>query len=269
MSTVPDDAAALDVPCPHCGERPIEQAAKNVRLTGLLLLFSIKRDTQIGCAECTKQKSWKSAAITAVTGWWSVFSAILNPFAILWNLIRGPINRGPSAGLVEHVEETGIDVEFLSDPDEFDPAAHVQDEALVRGLVSLGCAVMLADGEADRAEAESVKEELAEITESFDEAELESLIDETARDAPTVHEIGDALNALLTEDGKDVAVGLAARVAAADGDVDDEEVELITEVGDELGMDLDEEEIESIVTVNAILDGDEPDELLGETPPAQ
>lgn len=260
MTSVPDDAVALDVPCPHCGERPIQQGAKNVRLAGFLLAYQIKRDTQIGCASCTRKKSWKSALITGLTGWWSIACLILNPFAILWNVGRGFVNRGPTRGLVETLEETGTTVEFLDDPDEFDPEAHLADEALLRGLAKLGCAVMLADGDADEDEAAVIREELAPLSPDAEEADVEELIEETARSDPTVEEVSEALDHLLTEDGRDVAVGLAARVAAADGEIDDEEVELIDAVADELGMEMDAEAIEAIVEMNAIMQEDEADD---------
>lgn len=250
MSSVPADAAAVDVPCPHCGERPIQQAAKNYRLTGLLLAYQIKSDVQIGCASCTRRKSWKSAAITAVTGWWSISCILMNPFAIAWNLGRGLLNRGPSEGLVEVLEESGVEVSYLEEPDEFAPDSHHADEALVRGLAKLGCAVMLADDSADRVEAELLREELDDLASDRDRGDVEELIEETARGDPTVEEVGDALGRLLTSEGREVALGLAVRVAAADGAVDEGEVELIGAVADELGLEVDAEAVEALIELH-------------------
>lgn len=247
MGAVPGDAAAVDVPCPHCGERPIQQAAKNYRLAGFLLAFQIKSDVQIGCATCTRRKSWKSAAITAVTGWWSVTCALLNPFAIAWNLGRGLLNRGPSSGLVDVLEESGVEVSFLDDPADYDASGHRADEPLVRGLATLGCAVMLADDDADRAEATLIREELEGLSPEFGGEDLEALITETARSAPTAEDVGGALGRLLTDEGREAALGLATRVAAADGEVDEEEVALIGAVADELGIEVDEEAIEALI----------------------
>lgn len=254
MPTVPPDAAAVDVPCPHCGERPIQQAAKNYRLTGLLLAYQIKSDVQVGCAPCTRRKSWKSAAITALTGWWSVTCAIMNPFAIAWNLGRGLYNRGPTSGLVEVLEEAGVEVAFLEDPDEFDVGAHGADEALVRGLATLGCAVMLADDDADREEAELIREEIDGLAPDFDREELEAVIAETARADPTVEEVGSALGQLLTDEGREAALGLAVRVAAADGAIEEDEVAIIDEVADELGLDVGPEAIEAMAELQVGLE---------------
>lgn len=250
MSSVPSDAAAIDAPCPHCGERPIEQAAKAFGLAGFLLAYRIKRRTHIGCGTCTRRKCWGSAAKTAVTGWWSITCIILNPFAILWNVGRGLLNRGPSASLVEVLEESGVEVSFLSDPDAFEPGSHVDDALLVQGLVTLGCAVMLADEDADEAEAAVIRDELAGLAADRPPEELEAMIEETAAERPQVEDVADALGNTLSLEGRDVALGFATRVAAADGRIDDREVTMIEDLAEALGLEISREEIRALTEMN-------------------
>lgn len=250
MSTVPSDAAAVDVPCPHCGERPIEQAAKAYGVAGFLIAYRLSRRTHVGCGRCTRRKCWGSAAKTAVTGWWSITCIIINPFLIVWNLGRGLLNRGPSSGLVALLQESGVEVRFLDDPAAFDPRGHVGEEVLVHGLVQLGCAVMLADEDADRAEAAVIRDELAGFATALSSDDVEAMIEETVQAEPAVDDVAASLGDLLSREGRDAALGLATRVAAADGEVDDQEVALIQAVADELGMAVDEAEINALIELN-------------------
>lgn len=250
MSDVPSDAAAVDVPCPHCGERPIEQAAKAYGVAGFLIAYRLSRRTHVGCGTCTRRKCWGSAAKTAVTGWWSITCIIINPFLIVWNLLRGLVNRGPTAGLVSLLEESGVSVSYLADPAEFEPGGHVDDELLVNGLAQLGCAVMLADEDAGEAEAALIRDELAGLAPDRSTAELETLIEETVQTRPEVEDVADALGNLLSLEGRDAALGLATRVAAADGDIDDREVSMIEELAAALGMDVSAEEVAALAEMN-------------------
>lgn len=250
MSSVPLDAEAIDVPCPHCGERPIEQAAKAYGVTGFLIAYRLKRRTHVGCGRCTRRKCWGSAAKTAVTGWWSISCIIINPFLIVWDLLRGLVNRGPTEGLVSLLEESGVAVSFLPDAAAYDPDTHVDDELLVNGLVKLGCAVMLADEDAGDAEAAVIRDELAGLAPERSAAELEELIEETAQTNPQPEDVADALGNVLTLEGQNAAVGLATRVAAADGDIDEREVSMIEDLAGALGMDVSAEEVAVLAEMN-------------------
>lgn len=250
MTDVPSDAAAIDAPCPHCGERPIQQGAKAFGVAGFLIAYRLTRRTHIGCARCTRRKCWGSAAKTAVTGWWSITCIIINPFLILWNVSRGLLNRGPSSGLVEALEKSGVQVSFLSDPADFEPGSHVDDALLVQGLVKLGCAVMVADEDADEAEAALIREELGELARDRSADELEAMIEETAAERPQAEDVADALGDLLTLEGRDMALGFATRVAAADGRIDDREVDIIEDIAAALDLEVEREEIRALTEMN-------------------
>lgn len=276
MSDVPSEAAAVDVPCPFCGERPVEQAAKAARVSGFLIAYSIKRKTVIGCATCTRKELLKAAAGTMLTGWWSITSAILNPFVLLYDLLRAPYNRGPTDGLVEAIEAEGIEVTFLEHRDEFDPAgkvspevlldefetaesggattggaADVEEQVLLEGLIQLAGAVMLADGRPSTAQAERLRDDLRELFPDRDPAELERLIQAHIESDPDVTTVTGELAGSLTEDGEDLVLDVAIDVALADGEIRDADVGTIAEICDGLGMDMDEDTVEMLVAVRA------------------
>jgi uncharacterized tellurite resistance protein B-like protein len=289
MADVPSDAEAIDLPCPYCGERPIEQAAKAVRVTGFLLAYSIKRKTVIGCGQCTRGELLKAAAGTMLTGWWSLTSAIMNPFVILWNLVRAPYNRGPTSGLVETIEEEGIEVSFLEDGEAFEPAAGVstdvllddfgaaasggggadrsdlEDQVLLESVIQLAGAVTLADGQPSKEQAQQLRNVLQEVFPDRDREELESLIKEHLQAGPDVAAVTDELSGVLTEDGEDLMLEVAMDVALADGPASDAEIATITEITDGLGMEMDEEAVELLLDVRGGKDLDDAvDEHLGE-----
>lgn len=283
MTDVPGDAEAIDVPCPFCGERPIQQAATAARVSGFLIAYSIKRKTVIGCGTCTRNELLKAAAGTMLTGWWSITSAILNPFVLLYDVVRAPYNRGPTSGLVEAVEEEGIEVAFLESRNDFDPArapttdvllddleaggssrggdtggpSDAEEQVLLEGLVQLGGAVMLADGRPSTAQAESLRDVLQEVFPDRNGEELESLIQEHVEAGPDVATVTGELAGVLTEDGEDLVLQVAMDVALAGGEVRDAEVATIAEISDGLGSGMDEDTIELLLEVRGGRDLDD------------
>lgn len=83
-----------------------------------------------------------------------------------------------------------------------------------------------------------------------DQDDIETLIEETATDAPPAEDVAEGLAGLLTEEGRDLAIDLALDVAAADDEIDAAEVGLISDIADGLGMEMDEEGIEMLLEVN-------------------
>lgn len=292
MTNVPSDAEAIDVPCPFCGERPIQQAARAARVTGFLIAYSIKRKTVIGCATCTRNELFKAATGTMLTGWWSITSAILNPFVILYNVVRALYNRGPTGGLVDEIEQEGIQVGFLDDLNDFDPGgtvstdvllnefdagrssggggtdgrSDVEDQVLLEGIIQLAGAVMLANGQPSKAQAEALRDDLREVFPDRDQEEVESLIREHLEAGADVPTVTGELAGFLTEDGEDLVLEIAMDVALADGEIRDADVATIAEICDGLGMGMDQGSVEMLLEVRAGKDlEDAIDDLLDET----
>lgn len=127
---VPDGAVAVDIPCSHCVERPIEETATARKATGFLLAYRIRTEQYVGCHTCVRRKMWASAGKTAITGWFSITCILLNPVFILWNLGRGLVNRGPTLPLAGVLDDSGVEFEYIYDTSAFDPGAFHQDEVV-------------------------------------------------------------------------------------------------------------------------------------------
>lgn len=237
---VPAGAVAVDVTCPHCGERPIETVAKGYRVTGLVLFMQRKTLRFVGCQRCIRRKLLGATLKNLVLGWWGIKSFVFNCFAIPWNLSRGLIARGPNEHLVEALEEAGIPYNFIEDVEEFDPAAHHDDELYLNGMLRLAAATMMADGDADPEEIETVLEVTGEMFPDHDGPEIRERLEDFVDTAADVGEVAAGLGTMLTDEGRQLALAFVLEVAAADDDVDDEEVEVFGEVAAGLGFSEDE-----------------------------
>jgi len=237
VTDVPTDAVAVDVPCPECGERPIEEASTGVGLVGMLLAFRWRSRTVVGCHECNRSRLWGLAGKNLLLGWWSVASVFANPFAILWNVGRGTVNRGPSRKLARTLAESGVDFRYLADSSEFDPSDYAEHELLKRGLLRLGVAVMLADGRADPTQAAAIRDNALELFPDATASDLEARIQEYASGTTNAATVASGLSETLTSDGRKLALRFAAQVSVADGDVTDAEAELLATVADALDLD--------------------------------
>lgn len=237
---VPAGAVAVDVTCPHCGERPIETVAKGYRVTGLVLFMQRKTLRFVGCQPCIRRKLLGATLKNLVLGWWGIKSFVINCFAIPWNLSRGLIARGPNEHLVEALDEAGIPYDFIDDAEEFDPEAHHDDELYLDGMLRLAAATMMADGDADPEEIETVLEVTGEMFPDHDGPEIRERLEDFADTASDVGEVAAGLGTMLTDEGRQLALAFVLEVAAADDDVDDEEIEVFGEVAAGLGFSEDE-----------------------------
>jgi tellurite resistance protein len=242
---VPADAAAIDVPCPDCGDRPIEETATGVGLVGMLLAYKWSKRTVVGCHQCNRRRLWGLAGKNLVLGWWSILSLFANPFTVLWNVGRGAVNRGPTTELARTLAQAGVDFQYISDPTEFDASTHAENELLQRGLLRLGVAVMLVDGHADPSEAAAIRDTAAQLFPDADRDDLEARIQAYAGETTNATKVANGLADTLTGDGRRLALRFAAAVAVADGDVDDDEAALLSTLAD--ALDLDDADVQAAI----------------------
>ena len=241
--TAPDDAVAVNIPCPHCGERPIEEGTRAYQLTGLVLLYRWRSIRVVGCHECVSSRLRWTAAKTMVTGWWSITTFLVNPFLIAWNLGRSLYNRGPTDALATALAESGLPRDWLADRADFDPAENTGDELLVDALIEVGCRIMLADGSPSSSEVAVIRDTILETFPDYDAESVESKIESAAERDATLEVVVDGLSTLLTRPGREAILALAAQVAAADGTLDTDEKRQFQTLANELEVDLDPAEI--------------------------
>ncbi|WP_435333718.1 TerB family tellurite resistance protein [Haloarchaeobius sp. TZWWS8] len=233
---IPAGAVAVDVACPHCGERPIEERATGVGLLGLLVIYRWKTRSFVGCHQCNRSKLFRMAGKNAVLGWWSI-TALVNPFAIAYDVGRGLYNTGPSEKLARSLDGAGIDYEWLTESDAYDPSSEPGNELMFRGILRLGMSVALADGSLDRAEAVAMRDAALELFEGRSPESVESRLDRYAGEVTNADKVAAGLSDMLTLEGKTLALVYAARVAAADGVVSDDERVLLGRIANGLGLD--------------------------------
>ncbi|WEL22396.1 TerB family tellurite resistance protein [Halorhabdus sp. BNX81] len=241
--TAPDDAVAVNIPCPHCGERPIEEGTRAYQLTGLVLLYRWRSIRVVGCHDCVSSRLRRTAAKTMVTGWWSITTFLVNPFLIVWNLGRSLYNRGPTDALATALAESGLPRDWLTDRADFDPEENTGDELLVDALIEVGCRVMLADGTPSQSEAAVIRDTVLETFPEYDADEIESRIQSAAERDGSLEAATDGLSALLTRPAREAVLALAAQVAAAKGEIGTDEKRQFQTLANELDVDLDPAEI--------------------------
>lgn len=240
---VPSDAVAVDVPCQHCGERPIEEYAEGYQVSGLFIFVTVQTVRVMGCHDCVSSRLRATTKQTAMTGWWSLTAVVCNVWAIVWNLLRSSYNEGPNDNLAKALADAGLPREYLTDRSAFDDGQYRDEELLVDALVQVGTSVMHADGQATRQEAETVVETVCELCPTFDRSEVESHLADATDDVRDVATVMDGVSGLLTPHGREAVLALAAQVAATDGDLAPGEREQFRTLADELDVDIDPVEL--------------------------
>lgn len=231
-----DEAAAVDIACPRCGEHPIMEVARTDRLTGLLLAYRRASYNVMGCHSCVRRVLLFNAVKNLLLGWWSVKSLIMNPFLTGWNVARALYNRGPNSKLEDMLDSTGITYRYLEDVEYYQPDEHSVNEVYVRGFVRLGCAVMMADDEAYPEERQAVRDTVTELFPDYPEHAVERLISENTDVDTDAEYVADGVADLLTPEGKQLALLFVASVSEA-GVKSQEDVELAGRIADAMGMD--------------------------------
>lgn len=250
-TSVPADAAAIDVACQYCGERAIEELAKGHRITGLVLFYQIKSYQLIGCHRCVRAKLWGMSVKNLVLGWWGIRAAILNAGLTLKNLGRSFMNRGPNSNLVEALEDVGVTYDYLADPATFEPENHSPDELYIRSLVRLGTAIMLADGDAHPEEQRAIRDTILTVFPDYPADQVDALVERASQSPADVERVAEGLGEMLGPDGEVLVVNFAAAVADA-GVADREGIELAAMIA--RGLDLDEDDVQSALQETHSLD---------------
>lgn len=231
-----DEAAAVDIACPRCGEHPVMEVARTERLTGLLLAYRRASYNVMGCRSCVRRVLLVNAFKNLLLGWWSVKSLLMNPFLTGWNVARSLYSRGPNSKLESMLDGTGITYSYLDDVKDYESDEHSVNEVYVRGFVRLGCAVMMADDEAYPEERQAVRDAVTELFPDYPEQAIDRLISENADLDTDAEYVAGGLADLLTPEGKQLAVLFVASVSEA-GVKSQEDIELAGRIADTMDMD--------------------------------
>lgn len=246
-SGVPSSAAAIDIACPLCGKRPIEEMAKGYRVNAFVLFYTMKTYELVGCHACIRRKLWGMSAINLVLGWWGIRAAVINFALTLKNVVRGAFNRGPNTNLQSALEDIGVTYDYLDDPSAYDPSTHSPDELYVRSFVRLGTAIMFADGVAHPEEKQAFHDAIQLVVPDFPSSKLDDLIDRASQTEADVERVAKGIGEVLGQEGKELVIAFVSMIADA-GVTGDEDIELVATIA--RAMELSEDDIEAILASN-------------------
>lgn len=239
---IPSDAVGVKISCPYCGERPVESVARAHRVTGLVLWVRWDRFSVLGCHRCIRNELLKAAGKNFLVGWWGITAFFINLFAAPYCLVRSFVKRGVNEHLVEALHETGVPWEYLQEGEDFDPARHSFARFNAQALVQLGVALMDAGRLNTGVEEDVIVDSLSEGF-GLPPQETRGMIDR-AREAPQpLAVVAEGLDGLLDDEGKEAAIVFGLSVAAADGEIEDEELAILGELYEH--MDVTDQQVDS------------------------
>lgn len=221
VSTNTTDPAS-QYPCPYCHERPLEAVATAPYVRGLIVVMMFGSKSFIGCVPCVRKKILGEAGISMLLGWFSPKSLFINPFLILYNLIRAIFVGANPAAVEKKLRELGL-------PDK----PNLIDIQAVG--VALAASMILADGEVEEAEVLAAEKAGDEVFEGFDEAALRMIL-QHSQNLPPAEDLAGMLRDVLDQDAKTKVMVFLSEIAMADGTVSTEEREMLQRVANGLGV---------------------------------
>lgn len=210
--------------CPYCGDKNIETIATAPYVRGFLLAYQMGYKSFIGCVSCVRKKLFGEAGLSALVGWFSITSLIINPFLIIYNLFQGAFLKSNPAKVKDKLNEMGIPL---------NPA----EVNLTQIGYTLAAAMVLADGKVEAEEIKAAEVIGEKIFDDFDEAAFHVLL-KGHRELPDITDIARMLKDYLDDDGKKTLFKYLLAIAKSDGTIAPEEKALLVLVAQNMGMDM-------------------------------
>ena len=195
-------------------------------IRGMLLAYTFGTKRFVGCNTCVKKQLAGEVGVSLLAGWFSITALVVNPMCILWNGLRIPFVKADPRKVSDLLSELGIDT---STP------AGVGQVDLTRVAASLAVAMVAADGKVEEDEvvvAVGIGQRL------FDDFSMELFKDVlvNAKNLPSATQLAAVLREYLTDDGKIAMQKYLVAIAAADGNIDQSEVQLLQSVSYAFGL---------------------------------
>jgi uncharacterized tellurite resistance protein B-like protein len=209
-------------PCPYCHQRSLETTATAPYVRGLLVAYMIGSKTFIGCVPCVRKKLLGEAGLSLVIGWFSLYSIVINPCFILYNLMRTVFVKPNPNSVAKNLAALGL------------PAS-----PQVLDINMVGCALaasmILADGKVEESELLAAEKAGDEVFDNFDEAALRMIV-EHGKGLPPVEDLAMMLRDVIDQEAKEKVMVYLSEIALADGHVAPEERQMLARIGKGLGM---------------------------------
>ena len=209
-------------PCPYCNQNQLETVATAPYVRGLLVAYQIGSKSFIGCVPCVRKKVFGEAGLSLLIGWFSITAVIINPFLIIYNVIRGFLVGENKPAVAKKLTELGLP----ESPRIIDVQAVCQ---------ALAASMILADGVVDEAELAAAEEAGDQVFGEFDEAALRMLV-LNGKDLPPPEDLARMLRESIDEEQKQNIMVYLSEIAIADGHVAPEEREMLEKVSLGLGI---------------------------------
>ncbi len=208
------------VVCPHCKTNNLDTVTSAPYIRGFLLAYTYGTKRFVGCNSCVKKQLLGEAGLSALIGWFSITSMLVNPMCILWNGLRAPfLSRNPAA--VEKLfRELGVS------PVEVD---------IPKVAAALAASMIAADGKIEQSEVQMAVGVGQRIVEGFSPEYLIHCVKNHSTLPSAAHMAGMLGNELSVE-GKQVILKYLLAIAASDGEIDPSEVRLLEDVARAFGQ---------------------------------
>ncbi len=209
-------------PCPYCNQRSLETVSTAPYVRGLLVAYQIGSRSFIGCVPCVRSKMLGEAGLSCLIGWFSITAVVINPFLILYNLVRGLMVGENRRAVGKKLAELGL-------PE----APNIVDVQSV--CQALAASMILADGVVEAAELEAAEKAGDQVFGEFDEAALRMLV-LNGKDLPAADDLARILRDTIDDQQKQDIMVYLSEIAIADGNVAPEERAMLESVSKGLGI---------------------------------
>jgi uncharacterized tellurite resistance protein B-like protein len=208
--------------CPTCGERHLETVATLPYVRGFLVAFQIGTKKFLGCRSCVRASIFKEVGLSALIGWFSITALIINPFLLVYGVIKGITVTADPMGVRRVLAEAGIPAE----PAELD---------FLQIAYGLAASMIAADGKIESSEVEAATRIGQQLFPGFDQGQLMRHV-QNHRTLPDPVDLAGVLSGMLDEPQKLSVYGYLEAIAAADGEVAADEAAMLERVRARLGM---------------------------------
>ncbi len=216
MSDSANPAAAQGYPCPVCTKNTIETVVTAPSIRGFLLAYQIRMQKVLACKGCARKALLGEAGKSAVIGWFSPTSLIVNPLFIVWNVARSPFVGNNPKGLAKAYQEIGVPA----------PGESVD---IPQILYTMASAMISADGKIEQSEIDAADAIGRAILPEFDSEAFKQCITRF-KSLPDIEQNARLLGNVLGDEGRHLVVAYLYQIALADGEVHKKEKNLLGKV---------------------------------------
>lgn len=208
--------------CPYCKVGKLETMDTAHYVRGFILAYQIGKKSFIGCVPCVKKKMLGEAGLSALLGWFSITALIINPFLIIYNLIKGLLVSPKPYAVRKKLKEIGI-------------PENMEEINVTQIGYALAVIMIKADGKVEESEIQQAEEIGENIFDDFDEAGFRMLLKKDTQ-YPSVADLAQLLNQVMPQEGKITVFKYLMAIAMADGNIDASEKEVLNQVARNLGI---------------------------------